>query len=252
MGKSWRCMNFKKVIPALILFFVFNAINAQQLYPKDSILLSEVKKIEFDAEGNLYVLQGKKFYKYFKEDNKNPLVYTANKEIIDFSIQTKFNLFLFSLNSVIILSQQLTSLEEEIFVDLKPLAANQQKMLFLFDPFSRTLSKMDLLTRQIVSSAKLDKELQSAHYFGNHLYLVFTDNIAVYDDFLYKVDEVNKIADDLVNDINQVYMLKKNNLISLNGTKTINTPIEGMVVALGPRSLAVATAEKIYIYDYKK
>ncbi|MGK7391984.1 MAG: hypothetical protein ACNS60_16655 [Candidatus Cyclobacteriaceae bacterium M2_1C_046] len=235
-----------------LFIFLPICVNGQEYILQDSLKLKNIKKITYDLEGNLYILSGNSIYKYFTESaelNK----YTSSSAIQNFSVPSKWKIYLFGDHHVQILNQQLAPLGDAIRTSWKPFIADTDNSIWQIDFNSRKLIKTDITTNQEIISFSISGEPVQMMISNNKIYVRTTDNeVLAYNNTGRLTEQFIDIEYPLVNIHNQVYFINNEELTSLPSGEIVTLPKPTRHFAISKTHMAIVNEETIFIYRIKK
>lgn len=234
------------------MFFLPLTLPAQDYLLQDSLNIKDVKQLNFDLEGNLYVLSGNSIIKYSSENEKIGQ-FTSSSAIHYFSVPTKWKIYLFADQEVQILNNQLAPLGEKITTAGKPYAADSDNAIWQMNNYSSNLVKVDLNTDQELLSFRVFGDPEQVLSSNNKIYVRTKEkSVLVFSNIGRLLEEFQDINSQIIKAMDQVYIIKKEKLVNLQSNKAFELPQSAQHVALNKNQLALAYDDIILIYRLEK
>lgn len=246
---------FLKSIRILIpLLLCGNMSFSQNLLLKDSIEHSGVRQIYLDNQDHLYILKSRELLKVMYPQ-KTTWSCQLYDEIEKFSVMSKFKIYIFTDNTVMILNQQLAPSNDNFVFDLAPLAVSDQQLLYLYDPAKSQVLVKDPVTDMDYYSFQIPSAPLNYLYFKKKLYILYHDVLSIYDDMGNLLEErsVEKGVK-LIDGLGAPYLADPahQTLLNLVTEEKLSVPRSFEEIAVGNKLLALSSGGKIYMYAYKK
>ena len=205
--------------------------------------------MDYDLEGNLYAWQDNTLIK-FSADHKEIARYFSGSPIEGFSIATKWKIYIFHDDKIQLLSSKLTPLGEEIHLPGQVLTVDGDGFIWYKDNFSSSVSKYDPLTKTNIFSFDLAVEPDQFLSAGGNIYITGNDQLLIYNNFGKLLEQVPATDATLEIFNDQVFLLQRDILKSLDNTTDIKIPeaVGSSAIGLGKDKIALSLNHYIFIY----